>query len=64
MSKWKDRLKRGGRKVQTAVDKGISKYNETIDKIKEPSVDVGLDQKTMMYIGGALILAWFLFKRK
>lgn len=64
MSKWKDRAKGWGKKVQSTVDRGIDKYNETLDKIKEPEVQVGITEQTMMYIAGALILIWLLFKRK
>lgn len=61
---WRERAKGFGENIRTGVDKGVNEYNAVIDKIKEPSVDVGLDQKSMIYLAGALVLAWFLFKRK
>lgn len=64
MGNWRERAKNFGRRAQETVDRGIDRYNETIDKIKTPEVGVGLSQQTMIYIGVAILAIWFLFKRK
>lgn len=60
----KSRLKEFGTRANRTADRAIGIYNEKVDKITEPSVDVGLDQKTMLYIGVAIVAFLLFWKRK
>lgn len=60
----KSRLRDFGARANKATDRAIGIYNEKVDKITEPSVDVGLDQKTMLYIGAAIVAFLLFWKRK